>query len=153
MNIKSKILKIRNLPTDGKKIDQINAKPYLFIIVFLIVGICLMCTRLYLVGFVVTFLFLYYLLFVKDVVLIEFFDRYAVFYLNNGKDECFLLFWEDVLHWSISGNRNDLDLLSIVLRNNETVALKCLSRKKVEKYFQLCTAHDEEKEISKQHAL
>lgn len=153
MNVKSKILKIRNLPTDGKKIDQINAKPYLFIIVFLVIGICLMCTRLYLIGLVITFLFTYYLLFVKDTVLIEFYDSYAVFYLNNGKDECFLLFWEDVRRWSISSNRKDLDLLSIIFRNNETIALKCLSRKKVEKYFQKFTAHDEENEVSKQHAL
>lgn len=152
MNVKSKILKIRNLPTDGKKIDQINAKPYSFIIVCLIAGISLMCTSLYLIGFIITFLFLYYLLFVKDVVLIEFYDQYAVFYLNNGKDECFLLFWEDVLRWSITSNRNDLDLLNIVLRNNECIALKCLSRKKVEKYFLRYVNHDPEKEITKQHA-
>lgn len=152
MNVKSKILKIRNLPTDGKKIDQINAKPYSFIIVCLIAGISLMCTSLYLIGFIITFLFLYYLLFVKDVVLIEFYDQYAVFYLNNGKEECFLLFWEDVLRWSITSNRNDLDLLNIVLRNNECIALKCLSRKKVEKYFLRYVNHDPEKEITKQHA-
>lgn len=152
MNVKSKILKIRNLPTDGKKIDQINAKPYLFIIVCLIAGISLMCTNLYLIGIIITFMFLYYLLFVKDVVLIEFYDQYAVFYLNNGKDECFLLFWEDVQRWSITSNRNDLDLLNIVLRNNECIALKCLSRKKVEKYFLLYASHDQEKGISKQHA-
>lgn len=152
MNVKSKILKIRNLPTDGKKIDQINVKPYSFIIVCLIAGISLMCTSLYLIGFIITFLFLYYLLFVKDVVLIEFYDQYAVFYLNNGKEECFLLFWEDVLRWSITSNRNDLDLLNIVLRNNECIALKCLSRKKVEKYFLRYVNHDPEKEITKQHA-
>lgn len=62
MNVKSKVLKIRNLPADGKKIDQINAKPYLVIIVFLLIGISLLFTRVYLIGIVITFLFLYYLL-------------------------------------------------------------------------------------------
>ena len=85
-----------------------------------------MCIRdsLYLIGIVITFMFLYYLLFVKDVTLIEFYDKYAIFYLNNGKDECFLLFWEDVEKWSISSSRNDLDVLNIVLRNQESIALK-----------------------------
>ncbi len=44
MNVKSKVLKIRNLPTDGRKIDQINAKPYLVIAVFLFIGIALLFT-------------------------------------------------------------------------------------------------------------
>ena len=102
VNVKSKVLKIRNLPTDGRKIDQINAKPYLVIAVFLFIGIALLFTRVYLIGIVITFLFLYCLLFVKDVVLIEFYETYAVFYLNNGKEECFLLFWQDVAKWSIT---------------------------------------------------
>ena len=89
MNVRSKILKIRNLPTDGELIDHINAKPYLFILVCIAIGLALMFTRLYLIGIVITFMFLYYLLFVKDVTLIEFYDKYAIFYLNNGKDECF----------------------------------------------------------------
>ena len=67
MNVRSKILKIRNLPTDGELIDHINAKPYLFILVCIAIGLALMFTRLYLIGIVITFMFLYYLLFVKDV--------------------------------------------------------------------------------------
>lgn len=153
VNVKSKILKIRNLPSDSEKVDKINAKPYLFIMIFLLIGIALTFTKLYLVGIIITLLFLYYLVFVKDAALIEFYSQYAIFYLNNGKDECFLLFWDDVLHWNIENNRKDLDSLSIVLRNNETIDLKCLSRKKVEKYFHLFTTEKEEKEISKQHAL
>ncbi|MFQ7537438.1 MAG: hypothetical protein ACLRL6_08880 [Clostridium sp.] len=54
MNVKSKVLKIRNLPTDGRKIDQINAKPYLIIAVFLFIGIALLFTRVYLIGIVIT---------------------------------------------------------------------------------------------------
>lgn len=153
MNVKSKVLKIRNLPADGKKIDQINAKPYLVIIVFLLIGISLLFTRVYLIGIVITFLFLYYLLFVKDVVLIEFYETYAVFYLNNDRDECFLLFWEDVAKWTITSSRNDLDVLNIELRNHQCIALKCLSRKKVEKYFMAYANPQQESEITKQHAL
>jgi len=153
VNVKSKVLKIRNLPTDGRKIDQINAKPYLIIAVFLFIGIALLFTRVYLIGIVITFLFLYCLLFVKDVVLIEFFENYAVFYLNNGKEECFLLFWQDVAKWSITSSRNDLDVLNIELKNQQCISLKCVSRKKVEKYFLQFATTLRESEITKQHAL
>lgn len=153
MNVKSKVLKIRNLPTDGKKIDQINAKPYMLIIVFLLIGVSLLFTRVYLMGIVIALLFLYCLLFVKDVVLIEFYERYAVFYLNNDKDECFLLFWEDIEKWSVTSSRNELDTLNIELKNHQCVSLKCVSRKKVEKYFLLYASAMSESEITKQHAL
>lgn len=135
MNIKSKILKIRNLPTNGKKIDQINSKPYMCIIVFLLFGIAMLWTSFYLLGIIITLIFLFYLLFVKDKTLVEFYDQYVIFYLNNGKEECFLLFWEDILHWDITQNRKDLDVLNIILKDNEQIALNCLSRKKIEKYF------------------
>lgn len=153
VNVKSKVLKIRNLPTDGRKIDQINAKPYLVIAVFLFIGIALLFTRVYLIGIVITFLFLYCLLFVKDVVLIEFYETYAVLYLNNGKEECFLLFWQDVAKWSITSSRNDLDVLNIELKNHQCISLKCVSRKKVEKYFLQYATPIRESEITKQHAL
>lgn len=153
VNVKSKILKIRNLPSDGKKVDQIKAKPYGFIIVFLLFGVALLWTSFYLLGIIITLIFLYYLLFVKDMVLIEFYDRYVVFYLNNGRDECFLLFWEDIMEWSVTSSRRDLDVLNIILKNNEHIALKCITRKKVEKYFTLYGSGKTEKDISKQHAV
>ena len=152
VNVKSKILKIRNLPKDGKRIDHVNAKPYLFIIVCLIVGVALLFTKIYFVGIVITLLFLYYFVFVRDVVLVEFYDQYAVFYLNNGKDECFLLFWEDVVKWEIINNRNDLDHLNIIMRNQESITLKCLSKKKVAKYFGQYTGNTD-CEVTKQRVL
>lgn len=153
VNVKSKILKIRNLPIDGKKVDQIKAKPYMFIIVILLFGIALLWTNFYLLGILITLFFLYYLLFVKDTLLVEFYDYYVVFYLNNGKEECFLLFWEDIDHWDISCSRRECDVLNITLKNNETLALKCLARKKVEKYFTIYASQDHEQTISKQQVL
>ena len=59
MNVKSKVLKSEIcLQTGSRKIDQINAKPYLVIAVFLFIGIALLFTRVYLIaGIVITFCF------------------------------------------------------------------------------------------------
>lgn len=153
MNVKSKVLKIRNLPTGSKKIDKINAKPYLVLIVFLLVGIMLLFTSFYLIGIVISFLFLYCLLFIKNVTLVEFYEDYAVFYLNNGNEECFILFWEDITSWNIVSSRFDLDVLNIELRNRQCISLKCVSAKKVEKYFAKYAPFSQESSTNKQHAL
>lgn len=151
MNVKSKILKIRNIPKGGNKIAQIKAKPYGFILLFLGLGIVLLWTRFYFLGIIISAVFLYYLLFVKDILLVEFYDAYAVFYLNNGNDECFLLFWEDIYHWDITSSRRDLDVLNIMLKNDQSYALKCLGKKKIVQYFNLYASETEKDSSSKQH--
>ena len=153
MNVKSKVLKIRNLPTGSKKVDEINAKPYLFLIVFLLIGIVLLFTDLYLIGIVISFLFLYCLLFIRNVTLVEFYEDYAVFYLNNGNEECFILFWEDITSWNIANSRFDLDVVNIELRNCQCISLKCVSVKKVKKYFSKYAPFTQETSANEQHAL
>lgn len=153
MNVRSKILKIRNLPVDGKKDGQIKAKPYGLILLFLCIGLALLCTQLYFIGIVVVGIFLYYLVFVKDMTLVEFYDTFAVFYLNNGKDECFLLFWEDLDHWEMVSSKKDLDVLNVVLKNNQTVSLKCLGKKKIIRNFKKHASTTKENASTEQHAL
>lgn len=151
MNVRSKVLKIRNLPKDGNRIDYVNAKPYLFIIICLLIGTGLLFTRVYILGILMLGLFLYYLIFVRNMILIEFYETYAVFYLMNGRDECFLLFWEDIEHWDITSSRGEIDVLNIRLLNHETIALKCPMKKKVVQYFKRYAGGVEE--VTKQHAL
>ena len=152
MVVKSKVLKTRNLPVDGKLIDHCNAKPYLFILLAISIGALLLMTRFYLIGFVILCFFLYYLIFVKDVTLIEFYDKYAVFYFNNAENECFLLFWEDVEKWQVHSSRKDFDQVEVTLRNQQVVSLKCLERKKLERYLTTYTNANTETVMSKQHA-
>ena len=152
MNVKSKILKIRNIPKNGKKIAEIKAKPYGMILLFLCLGLALLCTRFYFLGIIISAVFMYYLVFVKDILLVEFYEEFAVFYLNNGNDECFLLFWEDIYHWDITSSRRDLDVLNIMLKNNQTYALKCLGKKKIMRYFERYATQGKEDTSSKQHA-
>ena len=152
MNVKSKCLKIRNIPTDGEFLGRINSKPYLFIIVAILIGLALLTTDFYMVGILLCLVFLYCLIFVKNLKLIEFYKEYAVFFLNNGNDECFLLFWQDVSSWNIESHVNDLDILHIQLKNGEEIALKCLSRKKIRKYFNTYAGESNETKNQEQHA-
>lgn len=151
MNVKSKCLKIRNLPSDGEYLGHINSKPYAFIIIGILIGAALLATSFYLVGIVLCLVFLYCLVFVKNIKLVEFYKDYVVFFLNNGNDECFLIFWQDVASWEMESHVNDLDILHIHLKNGKDVSLKCLSRKKIETYFRTYVTSVDEK-TDKQHA-
>lgn len=152
MSIKSKILKIRNLPCNETRLDTISSKPYTFICALLALGILLLCSSYYLIGVVVAIFSAYYLVAVKNVKLVEFYEEYAVFYLNNGKDECFVMFWEDVSQWEITGSRMDLDTLCVTLKNHQTISIRCVQRKKIQKYFQMHTCLKETSAVTKQHA-
>ena len=146
MRVRSKILKIRNLPKTGEKRGEIKTKPYGLLLTFLVIGIALLFTSYYVFGIVLVGIFLYYLLFIKNTLLVEFFDTYAVFYLNNGKDECYVLFWNDVKDWQLEKAKRDMDILNIVLKDDTTIALKCLGRKKICKYFKQYAAVGAHKE-------
>lgn len=134
MKIKSKILKIRNLPKNECCIDCIKAKPYALIVFILLVGILLIWkTILQLLGVVLFVFALFYLLFVKNRILVKFYPSYAVFYLYNGANECYLLFWEDVVSWKIVSKRKSLDMLELVLKDEQQVMLQCYMKRRIKK--------------------
>lgn len=151
MNVNSKMLKIHNLPKDGKKVGQVTAKPYLFITVCFCVGVCLLYTRCYLLGWIIIVLFGYNLVFVKDIVLAEFYEQYAVFYVNHKKDECYILFWGDIEHWSIKKQRHTFDTIDVLLKNQKNVSFKCFHKRKIEKFFKAHVSELQQTTVSKQH--
>lgn len=135
LNIRSKNLKIRNLPKNNKRLDQVNSKPYLFLIIFFTLGVSLLLCKSYLIGTVVTVLFLYNICFVRNSILIEFFEEYVVFYNTTQKDECFLLFWEDIAKWQYKNTKVDFDILEITLKDGKQVSIKCIGKRKTLRYL------------------
>ena len=138
MHVRSNVLKTRNLPRSSKKLDAINAKPYLFIVILFMIGITLLVYGYFLTGIAITLIFGYHLLFIRNAIVTEFYEEYVVFYMDKNCEECFLLFWNDILSWSYLKRKHDLDMIEVVLKNNQKVSFKCLSKKKILKYF---TAH------------
>ncbi len=135
MHVRSNVLKTRNLPQSSKKLDVVNSKPYLFIILLFIIGILFIVYDFLLIGIAITLIFGYNLLFIRNVVVTEFFEDYAVFYMDKNREECFLLFWNDILSWSYVKTKQDFDRIEVVLKNNQKVSFKCLSKNKILKNF------------------
>lgn len=136
VNVKSKNLKIRNLPQNKKCMACINSKPYLFILFFLCIGGYALWKGYYVVGAIVVAIFLFNLCCIPNKIVTEFYDEYAVYYYEQEKDECFILFWEDIASWMYHSKMNDLDMIEIELVNGASICFKCLSKPKTLKYFQ-----------------
>lgn len=136
MNVKSKTLKIRNLPKDEKRLACINSKPYLFIVLFLTIGFYALWKQYYIVGTIIVAIFLFNLFCIPNKVVTEFFEDYAVYYYEQEKDECFILFWEDIATWTYFSRMNDLDMIEVELKNGAGICFKCLSKQVTLQYFQ-----------------
>lgn len=137
MDIRSHTLKIRNLPQGHKRIACINAKPYALLGLLLLIGILLVAwMKYYMLGGILLAAAVYNFLFIKNERLVEFYDEYVVFYhINTYRDECFLLFWNDIVSWQIKPTKSIYDELAITLRNQKEITLKCVSKHKLIRYF------------------
>lgn len=136
MDVRSQLLKIRNLPQGHKLIDHVNAKPYLVFCILGGIGILFVLREKYMIlGILLLFIALYSFIFVKNERLIEFYDDYCVFYRTNAnKDECFLLFWNDISAWEIHTGY-EYDELSVTLKNQKKITLRCVCKHKLNRYF------------------
>ncbi len=95
-------------------------------------------------GIVFLFGSVYSFLFIKNERLVEFYDDYCVFYRTNAyRDECFLLFWNDILAWEIESG-SEYDTLIVTLRNQKRICLKCVSRHKLIRYLKRNVNHPQQ---------
>ncbi|MEG0423542.1 MAG: hypothetical protein RSA96_01635 [Erysipelotrichaceae bacterium] len=153
MEMKSKNLKVRNLPQDKEPVDKINSKPYAFIVVFLLMGTYMIITKYYFLGILIVAVFLYNLFFIKNRVNTEFYDDYVVFYNENDKEECFILFYDEIREWKYIRGRFDVDTLEVTFRDGKRIKFKSLSKGKMLKHFRDHAYRLEvKKEISKKTA-
>lgn len=136
MNVRSKIIKIRNLPQGDRRIACINSKPFALLFALLIGGILLICTHNDLLGIIAVVFSLYYLCFTKNEKLAEFYENYAVFYhINDQKDACYLLYWCDIQTWQCHAHLNDYDEIEIAFHNEQRISLRCIGKHKIKRYF------------------
>ena len=95
-------------------------------------------------GILLVFVAVYSFLFIKNERLIEFYDDYCVFYrMNANKDECFLLFLNDISAWEIHPG-SEYDELSVTLRDQRKIVLKCVCKHKLTRYFKRYVNREEQ---------
>ncbi len=100
--MKSQVIKSRNLPKDYKTYEKmINVKPIGLLIVTLISGVLITFLKPYLAmsGISMIVLSLFCLVVMPDKELCRFTKEYLVLFNRHQKDECTLVYWDEVVSW------------------------------------------------------
>lgn len=126
--MRSKELKNYNLPDNRMFNETLEAKPFELLAVFLVASIILLVFKYYVYGFTIMAFSIICLFFLPSRRLIEFYDSYMILYNKARKDECNIIYYEDIKYWEYK-TKVSYDQLIITL--NDDSVQKCDGYSKV----------------------
>ncbi len=100
--MKSQVIRTRNLPKDPKTYKKIvNVKPIGLLVVTLITGALITFLKPYMViiGVSMIALSLFCLIVMPDKDLCRFTKDYLVLFNRHNKEECILVYWDEIVSW------------------------------------------------------
>lgn len=146
MDMKSQMIKIRNLPSFPVVIDSISVKPILTLVLAIFAGILIIVVYPYLsyIGATLVAMATFSMLIMPDRKFMEITSDYAILY--NCKDEsyCKIVYWDEILSWQYHWH-NDYDELIIELCDHSIEKISAYSRRRFTKYFKLYASGKEKK--------
>lgn len=100
--MESKELKRYNLPEDRILLGIIDAKPDSYLLIVFFLGVILLLGKNYILGMAFISLTLLAFLFLPKRVLVEFYENYLVLYNHASKNDCDMIFYDEVVKWRYS---------------------------------------------------
>ena len=136
--MKSKVLKIRNLPENMQILNEVKVKPIGTLIFLLLVsGLFIFSgSTVAVLGVVLLAVSIYALLVMPDRVLMQFTEEFVVLYNRKSRDECMLIYWDEILRWQYQKHNNE-DMLVLDLIDGQTEAIECFNRNRTVSYFKV----------------
>ncbi|MBR4444628.1 MAG: hypothetical protein IKS37_01850 [Solobacterium sp.] len=131
--MRSQTIKIRNLPHDPTRVTKtVNVKPVLLLLFLLLLGGIFLAIRAYLLvgGIFIAGISLFALLVMPDRILCQFTDEYLVLYNTREKDECNLLYWDEIVSWQYEWHPS-VDLLVIQMIDGSTETQEMYSKRSI----------------------
>lgn len=118
--MKSKTLKIRNIPTEYLVFFRMNVKPTEYLTAILIVSIIfLFCDApLPTIGTILCTVICFALVATPDRTLLEMNEAFMTFYSPKDPSECTILYWDEILTWQYQKKRQ-CDHLKVELINGD----------------------------------
>ena len=136
--MKSKVLKIRNLPEEMQVLNEVKVKPIGSLLVLMLVsGVFIISgSTIAIMGVVLLAISSYALLVMPDRILMQFTDEYLVLYNRKNRDKCMLIYWDEILLWQYQKHNNE-DQLWLQLTDGQTETIECFNRNKIVPYFKI----------------
>lgn len=130
----SKELKRYNLPEDRYLLAVVDAKPSFILFLIFIIGLVLVVVRQYSVGIVVTLLATISYVALPSRVLMEFYQNYLVLYNHANKNDCEMIYYDEVVKWRYVYGIN-YDYVELILVDDSTHTIDAFSRSLFEGYL------------------
>ena len=113
--MKSKELKNYNLPDNRTYNEVLDAKPVKLLLLIITIGFILLLNKAYIFGCALFFLGAACLMFLPSRKLIEFYDDCMIIYNKARKDECNIIYYDDVKSWEYKVTVSDDELIFILV--------------------------------------
>ncbi len=148
--MKSKEIRVRNLPQDDVPYDVVNVKPTVFLAIAMVAGISILWIRSYLqiVGVMVIMVSLFSLLMLPDRVLCELHHDYMVFYNRHERTECTIIYYEDIISWHYEWNPSS-DQIVVSLVDGSVQTQELYGKHRIAKWLNLFAAGKEVKRVNR----
>lgn len=127
--MKSKELKNYNLPDNRTYNETLEAKPIGLLLMIMTVGFYLIVRKYYIYGCALFFFSAACLIFLPGRRLIEFYDDYMILYNKARKDECNIIYYDDIKSWEY---KTSVSMDELVLILNDGSVQKCNGYSKTE---------------------
>ena len=126
--MKSKELKVYNLPKDDLVISSIDAKPTLLFMLIILLGLISFAFDIpWMYGTTMLSVGIIAMAFMPRVVMVEFYQDYMILYNRADKDVCILVYYDDVSSWNyVRGVSRDY--LYIELQNGRIEKIEGFSK-------------------------
>lgn len=115
--MKSKELKNYNLPDNRTYNETLEAKPTTYLLIVMIIGFILLLEKYYIYGCALFFFGAIVLIVLPSKRVIEFYDDFMIVYNKARKDECNLIYYDDVKSWEYKVSVS-VDELTIILKDD-----------------------------------
>ncbi len=132
--MESKELKRYNLPEDRQLLGVIDAKPSLILFIIFLVGLFLLVIRQYVLGTIVIAVATLSFVLLPSRVLIEFYYDYLVLYNHADKNDCEMIFYDEVVKWRYIFGMT-YDYVELTLVDDSTHVVDAYSRTEFESYL------------------
>ncbi|MDO4501328.1 MAG: hypothetical protein Q4B60_08695 [Erysipelotrichaceae bacterium] len=97
--MKSKELKKYNLPEDRILLGIIDAKPNAILFVSFFIGLIFLLFKQYVWGAIICGYAMMLMTFLPGKVLVEFYEEYLVLYNHANKNDCDMIYYDEVVKW------------------------------------------------------
>jgi hypothetical protein len=144
--MRSQTIKIRNIPDVPPVQKTVSVKPSGLIALFLTLGMAFLFLRTYmaLAGLFLIMMATFALVIMPDRKLAEFTLDYLILYNCKARDECRLLYWDEIVAWQYEYHTS-YDRMEISMVDGSTEAIEMFSRRSVAPWMEKFAAGKERK--------